>query len=126
VGELTRTGAVGRAAGGIPGARSGTGWLDAAGTDQVQARFSRSLGLPEAVPDILGLELIARGWPAGEAKVVIALEDLGTQCRVTIAEDAVRGPGLALPKAVRDPLISVRNTETLKRLELMAAGGAGS
>jgi hypothetical protein len=58
--------------------------------------------------------------------VVIALEDLGTQCRVTIAEDAVRGPGLALPKAVRDPLISVRNTETLKRLELMAAGGAGS
>jgi hypothetical protein len=54
VGELTRTGAVGRAAGGIPGARSGIGWLDAAGTDHVQARFSRSLGLPEALPDILG------------------------------------------------------------------------
>lgn len=71
------------------------------------------------------LELIARGWPMGEAKVLITLEDLGTQCRVTMAEDAVRGPGLAVPKVLRDPLISVRNRETLKRLELMAAGGAG-
>ena len=72
------------------------------------------------------LEMIARGWPLGEAKVVITLEDQGPQCRVTIAEDAVRGPGLAIPKALRDPLITVRNTETLKRLELMAAGGAGA
>ena len=72
------------------------------------------------------LELIARGWPLGEAKVVITLEDLGEQCRVTMAEDAVRGPGLAVPKALRDPLITVRNKETLQRLELMAAGGAGT
>ncbi|MFC7850923.1 SRPBCC family protein [Arthrobacter sp. NPDC057388] len=72
------------------------------------------------------LELIARGWPMGEAKVVITLEDLGGQCRVTIAEDAVRGPGLAVPKALRDPVITVRNRETLDRLELMAAGGAGA
>jgi hypothetical protein len=72
------------------------------------------------------LELIARAWPVGEAQVVITLEDLGPQCRVTIAEDAVRGPVLAVPKALRVPLISLRNTETLKRLELMAAGGAGA
>ncbi|WP_251023872.1 SRPBCC family protein [Arthrobacter sp. ISL-65] len=72
------------------------------------------------------LELIARGWPLGEAKVIITLEDLGTQCRVTMAEDAVRGPGLAVPKALRDPMITVRNRETLQRLELMAAGGAGA
>ncbi len=72
------------------------------------------------------LELLARGWPLGEAKVVITLEDLGDpQCRVTIAEDAVRGPGKVVPKALRDPLIAGRNRETLKRLELMAAGGAG-
>jgi len=71
------------------------------------------------------LELVARGWPLGEAKVVITLEDLGSQCRVTIAEDAIRGPGKLMPKAVRSPLIGARNTETLKRLELMAAGGAG-
>ena len=71
------------------------------------------------------LELVARGWPLGEAKVVITLEDLGTQCRVTIAEDAIRGPGKLVPKVLRDPVIDVRNRETLNRLELMAAGGAG-
>lgn len=72
------------------------------------------------------LELLARGWPMGEAKVLIALEDLGDgECRVSIAEDAIRGPGKVVPKALRDPVISVRNRETLKRLELMAAGGAG-
>jgi hypothetical protein len=72
------------------------------------------------------LELVARGWPMGEAKVVMTLEDLGSQCRVSMTEDAVRGPGLAVPKVLRDPLITVRNRETLKRLELMAAGGAGN
>jgi hypothetical protein len=43
-----------------------------------------------------------------------------------MVEDAVRGPGLAVPKALRDPIITVRNRETLQRLELMAAGGAGA
>ncbi|MCE3292822.1 MAG: polyketide cyclase [Arthrobacter sp.] len=71
------------------------------------------------------LELIARGWPMGEAKVRITLEDKGTQCRVSIIEDAIHGPGLAVPKVLRDPAITIRNRETLKRLELMAAGGAG-
>ena len=71
------------------------------------------------------LELVARGWPMGEAKVEITLEDRGDQCLVTIAEDAIRGPGTLMPKALRDPLISARNRETLRRLELMAVGGAG-
>lgn len=71
------------------------------------------------------LELVARGWPMGEAKVDITLEDRGTQCLVTIAEDAIRGPGKLMPKFLRDPMISARNRETLRRLELMAIGGAG-
>jgi hypothetical protein len=71
------------------------------------------------------LELVARGWPLGEAKVVITLQDQGNQCLVTIAEDAIRGPGKRVPKILRDPMITVRNRETLRRLELMAAGGAG-
>ena len=79
-----------------------------------------------AVEPHRSLELVARGWPLGEAKVVITLEDMGTQCRVSIAEDAIRGPGKLVPKVLRDPLIDVRNRETLSRLELMAAGGAGS
>ncbi|MCY1229919.1 hypothetical protein D9M72_423100 [compost metagenome] len=72
------------------------------------------------------LELIARGWPLGEAKVVITLEPEETGCKVTIAEDATKGPGRKIPKFIRDPLITVRNRETLNRLELMAAGGAGN
>jgi len=71
------------------------------------------------------LELVARGWPMGEAKVEMTLEDRGNQCLVTIAEDAIRGPGKMMPKFLRDPLISARNRETLRRLELMAIGGAG-
>jgi hypothetical protein len=71
------------------------------------------------------LELVARGWPMGEAKIIITLEDRGGQCLVTISEDAIRGPGKKVPKVMRDPMITVRNRETLKRLELMAAGGAG-
>lgn len=71
------------------------------------------------------LELVARGWPMGEAKVVITLEDRGNQCLVTIAEDAIKGPGKLVPKVLRDATINVRNRETLQRLELMAAGGAG-
>ena len=71
-------------------------------------------------------KLLAKGWPLGEARILITLEDLGgSQCRVSIAEDAVRGPGKLIPKALRDPVIAVRNRETLKRLELMAVGGAG-
>jgi len=71
------------------------------------------------------LELVARGWPMGEAKVEITLEDRGAQCLVTIAEDAIHGPGKLMPKVLRDPIISARNRESLRRLELMAIGGAG-
>ena len=71
------------------------------------------------------LDLVARGWPMGEAKVEIKLEDRGNQCLVTIAEDAIHGPGKLMPKFLRDRIISARNRETLRRLELMAIGGAG-
>lgn len=71
------------------------------------------------------LELLARGWPVGEATVLITVEDVDNGCRVSISEDAVRGPGKFVPKALRDPLIDIRNRETLRRLELMAIGGAG-
>jgi hypothetical protein len=45
---------------------------------------------------------------------------------VSVTEDAVHGPGLMVPKLARDQLTAVGNRETLNRLELMAAGGAGS
>lgn len=79
----------------------------------------------KAVDPGKSLTLVARGWPMGEAKIIITFEDRGNQCLVTISEDAIRGPGKRVPKVMRDPMITVRNRETLQRLELMAAGGAG-
>ncbi|MGX9900096.1 hypothetical protein ACW0JT_09580 [Arthrobacter sp. SA17] len=57
---------------------------------------------------------------------MITIEEQRTGCKVTMAEDAIKGPGSAIPKFILDPLITVRNKETLKRLELMASGGAGA
>jgi hypothetical protein len=44
--------------------RWGSAWLDEAGTDRGLARLSRSVGLPDPVPDILGLALTFED-PAG-------------------------------------------------------------
>ncbi|GGH91501.1 hypothetical protein ACFFGR_18735 [Arthrobacter liuii] len=65
-GELTRTG--------NPAGPSGMDWLDSPGTDQVVARFSRSVGLPQALPDILGMALRVSpsGNTAGPADVLFA------------------------------------------------------
>lgn len=48
-GTLIRTGS--------PAEPSGVEWLDLPGTDTVEARFSRSAGLPQRLPDVLGLAL---------------------------------------------------------------------
>ena len=68
------------------------------------------------------LELRARGWPAGEAQVRIELRPAGDQCEVLIAEDAVSGPGTLVPTVVRQPLIALRNRETVRRLAMLAEG----
>jgi hypothetical protein len=65
----------------------------------------------------------AEGWPLGTARVVLTVEPDGpTGCRVSIAEDASRGPGRLLPKPVRQALIVKRNDETLRRLAFLAEG----
>lgn len=71
------------------------------------------------------LELTARGWPAGEARVQIEIRPEGDGCTVLLAEDAVSGPGALIPPVVRQPLIAVRNRETLRRLAMLAEGKAG-
>ncbi|GAA1431885.1 SRPBCC family protein [Microlunatus lacustris] len=68
------------------------------------------------------LVLKARGWPLGSARVVIEVEPTPAGCRITIDEDAVEGPGQLVPSAVRQPLIHVRNVETLRRLRFLAEG----
>jgi hypothetical protein len=70
------------------------------------------------------LELQARGWPLGEARIRIeVLSDAdGRGCTIRMAEDAVRGPGTLMPKPLRDAVLVPRNRETLKRLALLAEG----
>ena len=68
--------------------------------------------------------LKARGWPLGAARVVIEVEATPGGCRISIEEDAVEGPGQLVPSVVRQPLIHVRNVETLRRLRFLAEGRA--
>jgi uncharacterized protein YndB with AHSA1/START domain len=68
------------------------------------------------------LLLQAHGWPAGEATIELRIEAAGGGSKVTIIEDATRGPGRFVPKALRQPAIALRNTETLRRLAYVAEG----
>ena len=66
--------------------------------------------------------LLARGWPAGQAHVDISLEPQGDVTVVTITEDATAGPGLLVPKPLRDAQLHWRNIETLRRLAFVVEG----
>lgn len=100
----------------------------------VDAKLHHSFGVwPVLIDDTTSLlewdpprhaKLKARGWPAGSAHVVIDVVPDPIGCRVSIAEDAVEGPGLLLPKPIRDAAMLVRNRETLQRLAYLAEGAA--
>ena len=70
------------------------------------------------------LRLRAKGWPLGEADVVIELEPVRGGTRVRIREDAAAGPGKLVPKVLRAPVMKWRNSETLRRLAFIAEGKA--
>ena len=97
------------------------------------ARIHHSFGLwPLVISDTThvtastepnSLTLVARGWPAGEAEVVITVTERGGEsCTVSIAEDAVKGPGALVPKPLRQLAIGPRNVEALRRLAYLAEG----
>ena len=66
--------------------------------------------------------LLARGWPAGQAHVDISLQPDGDSTAVTIVEDATAGPGLLVPKPLRDAQLHWRNVEALRRLAFVVEG----
>jgi len=69
------------------------------------------------------LELQARGWPLGEARIRIeVVPDPAGGCTIRMTEDAVRGPGTLVPKPLRTALLVPRNVEALNRLALLAEG----
>jgi hypothetical protein len=73
----------------------------------------------ESVPEQL-LHLRARGWPVGEAEVVLRLRRAGSRTEVAIEETLVSGPGRLVPTLVLDPVLKWRNSETLRRLAFLA------
>jgi len=69
------------------------------------------------------LQLLAKAWPGGEARVVIEIADTGaTTSTVTMHEDAVNGPGRLIPSPARRAALHVRNVESLRRLAFLAEG----
>lgn len=71
------------------------------------------------------IRLRARGWPLGEAVVELRLEPAGGGTEVTLLEDASSGPGRLVPKPVRTPLLTWRNSETLRRLAYLCERRTG-
>ena len=69
----------------------------------------------EASPPSL-LRLRARAWPGGEAEVEVQVEPAEGGARITIREDAVKGPGVLVPAPVRHLQLTWRNAEALQRL----------
>jgi uncharacterized protein YndB with AHSA1/START domain len=73
----------------------------------------------ECVPESM-IELDARAWPGGVARVTVRLEAQGAGTHVRLIEDVVGGPGKLVPKPVRAPILAWRNRECLKRLAWLA------
>jgi hypothetical protein len=70
------------------------------------------------------IELDARAFPVGRAHVRIELEPARRKghTRVTMTENVSGGPSRLIPKPLTDPLLTVRNRETLHRLVDIALG----
>ncbi len=64
----------------------------------------------------------AKGWPIGEARVTIDVRTHGTGCLVRIQEEPEEGPGAWVPRFLIEPMLHLRNRETLHRLALVAEG----
>jgi hypothetical protein len=68
------------------------------------------------------MRLRAKGWPLGEADVLIEIEPAGEQTVVRIHEDAATGPARLVPGVVRKPMMTWRNSESLRRLAFLCEG----
>lgn len=66
------------------------------------------------------LELRARAWPTGAARVQIGLTAVDDGTRVTMNEFVESGPGRLVPGAVEGLMLRLRNAESLARLATIA------
>lgn len=68
------------------------------------------------------LELRARSWPLGVARIRITLQPDADGTEIRMAECASEGPGLLLPDRVQYLLLAPRNREALQRLAAIVVG----
>ncbi|AWB95294.1 SRPBCC family protein [Agromyces badenianii] len=64
----------------------------------------------------------AKGWPLGEARVTIEVRPSASGCVVRIQEEPTSGPGKWVPRVLTEPMLYVRNRETLQRLAFLCEG----
>jgi hypothetical protein len=67
------------------------------------------------------LELIARGWPMGEAFIRLEVTGTATGSRITLGERVISGPGKAI-RPLERLVVPPRNREALQRLIALAEG----
>ncbi|MDT7709005.1 MAG: hypothetical protein QOG20_4612 [Pseudonocardiales bacterium] len=68
------------------------------------------------------LELHARAWPSGAARVRITLAPSPGGTLVTMGEQAESGPARLIPRPAQAIMLKLRNTESLNRLADVAEG----
>ena len=66
------------------------------------------------------IKLRGRVRPIGSADIVLDIADNGKGSTVKIKEVVVSGPASKIPQRLLDPLLLLRNAETLRRLERLA------
>lgn len=65
---------------------------------------------------------LARGWPIGEARIVLEVQPHAEGSVVRMHEYAVRGPLQYVPRWLTDLPLDMRNREALTRLAYLAEG----
>ena len=66
------------------------------------------------------LELEARLWPLGSARIRFDLKPTSDGCEITMLEEAIKGPLSLLPAPAQSLFLIPRNRETLARLSARA------
>lgn len=66
------------------------------------------------------IDLHARAWPFGTARVRLDLAAEGTGTRITMTEHATQGPARLLPAGLQAVMLVPRNREALRRLAALA------
>ncbi|MFT7838604.1 SRPBCC family protein [Saccharothrix sp. BKS2] len=80
----------------------------------------RDVTVVRAVEPLKLLDLEARLWPIGAARVRLELTEVPDGTEVVMSEEAIKGPTARLPESVQALFLVPRNRESLRRLADLA------